>query len=631
MTFGGFGFAQFNKQDMSFITYTPQNSELNSNWVLSLTEDFEGNIILGHTEGISIFNPENKTFRHYRYKESDDNSISNNQVNHVMVAHDSAYWVATADGLNRFDRGTMKCTRYYKKDGLPSNNITGVVEDENGNLWISSSDGISKINAKTGRIKNYTLTDGLQGKSYIRNSCFSNLQGEIMFGGTNGFNIFYPDSLHDNTMIPPVVITGFSIFNKPVIINGPGSPLKQDISLAKKITLNHRQSVFSFEFVALDYTAPGQNQYAYKLEGFEDEWNYIGTMRTASYTNLNAGNYVFRVKGSNNDGVWNEEGVSLFIRIKPPFWKTWIFRIAVILILASVAYFFVKQRIDQVRHDKEILERKISEGEQVIHQKIAEVEHQREEIKERDRGGIEIRYMNEGIAKFSDIIVSAGNDVKKMSSGILSELVEYAGVAMGAVFVVNDENPQDIYLQMESSYALSRENNFTRCKPGEGYVGTCYTEKKTMMIADLPKGYVRLASGLGEVMPECIYLIPIQYSDTIQGVIEVASLQRLEDYKVKFMEKIAENVSSFISISKAKKQTEALLDQADIHRNELQAQEEELKQNLEEMMATQEEMRRREETWIAERTSFRNKEAEYHKELQKLKNELKKNTGRKNS
>ena len=213
--------------------------------------------------------------------------------------------------------------------------------------------------------------------------------------------------------------------------------------------------------------------------------------------------------------------------------------------------------------------------------------------------------------------------LKKCQHGILSELVDYVGIIMGAVFVVHKAHSEDIYLEMESSYALDREYLFTKCKPGEGYIGTCYNEKKTILITDIPKGYAKLSSGLGEIAPNFIYLIPLKYSDMVQGVIEVATLRQLEEYKVKFMEKIAENISSFISIAKAKKQTEILLEQADVQRNELQAQEEELKQNLEEMMATQEEMKRREETWIKEKTSLQNKEAEQLKELQKLKNELK--------
>jgi ligand-binding sensor domain-containing protein len=624
MCFGGLGFAEFHKSTRSFTTYTPDNSKLNSVWVLNLTEAYDGNIVLGHTNGFSLFNPENQTFENYSNKEKDSNSLSNNQINIILSGRDSALWIGSINGLNRFEPKTKKFTRYFEKDGLPNNNITGLVEDDHGYIWISTANGISKFDPKSKTFKNYKLTDGLQGKSYIRNSCNSSSRGEIMFGGTNGYNIFYPDSLHDNPSLPPVVITDFTIFNKPVIINGPKSPLTKDISQTKKLTLNYKQSVFSFEFVALDYTAPSQNQYAYKLDGFDEEWIYSGTKRTASYTNLNAGSYTFRVKGSNNDGKWNEEGVSLQIKVKPPIWKTWWFRIAVVLLIFYIIYAFFKQRMNQAKHDKEILEHKIKEGEALIQQKVDEVEKQTAELKERDKRELEIRFMNEGIAKFSNIIVSSGGDINKMSSSIISGLVSYVGIVMGAMYVVKNEDPNDIILELESSYAVARDNEIKQWKPGEGYVGTCYAERNTLIITNIPKGYAKLASGLGETIPDTIYLIPLKYSDTIQGVLEVASLKPLDDFKLKFLEKIAENITSFITIAKANKQTETLLIQADIQRNELQAQEEELKQNLEEMMATQDEMKRREEAWIKEKELLKSQEATHITELQKLKKELKK-------
>jgi len=623
MAFGGIGFAEFNKSAKTFKVYTMTNSKLPSQWVLNLVEDYSGNILLGHTNGFSIFNPETETFENFSNKEKEDNSLSNNQINMILPSRDSTLWIGTINGLNHYDPKNKKYTRYYEQNGLPNNNIAGLVEDDHGNIWIGTANGISKLNPETNTFKNYKLTDGLQGKSYIRNSCYKSSRGEILFGGTNGYNIFYPDSLHDNASLPPVVITDFMIFNKPVKINGPHSPLHKDISQTKQIVLTYKQSVFSFEFVALDYTAPSQNQYAYMLEGFENEWNYIGTKRTASYTNLDAGKYIFHVKGSNNDGKWNEEGVTLMIKVTPPFWKRWIFRIIVILLIFYFIYTVFQQRMKVAKRDKEILEQKLKEGEEVIQQKIKEVDKQTEELKERDKSELEIRFMNEGIAKFSNIIVSSGGDIHKMSSSIISGLVSYVGIVMGAMYVVkNDGN--DVVLEMESSYALARESEITNWKPGEGYVGTCYAEGNTILITNVPKGYAKLASGLGETLPNTIYLIPLKYSETIQGVLEVASLMKLDDYKLKFLEKIAENITSFITISKANKQTESLLMQADLQRNELQAQEEELKQNLEEMMATQDEMKRREEKWIKEKEMLKNQEALHLAELNKLKGELKK-------
>jgi ligand-binding sensor domain-containing protein len=629
MCFGGLGFAQFHKTTKTFTLYTQTNSKLPSIWILNLTEDFTGNIILGHTNGFSIFNPENETFDNYSNKEKDDNSLSNNQINIILSAHDSTLWIGTINGLNHFDPKNKKFYRYYEQNGLPNNNIAGLVEDDHGSVWISTANGISKFDPQSGTFKNYKLTDGLQGKSYIRNSCYKSSRGEVLFGGTNGYNIFYPDSLHDNPKLPPVVITDFTIFNKPVKINGPKSPLHQDISQTKQITLSYKQSVFSFEFVALDYTAPSQNQYAYMLEGFENEWNDVGTKRTASYTNLDAGNYTFKVKASNNDGRWNEEGVSLLIKVRPPFWKTWIFRIAVLLTLVYLVYFIFKQRMAQVKRDKEILEKKIKEGEDVIQQKIMEVEAQKEELKERDRKELEIRFMNEGIVKFSEIIASLGLDVKKMSVNIISELTHYVGGIMGTLYVVNNDDPEDIFLEMESAFSLDREDVYLKCKPGEGLVGTCYVEGKPILINNIPKGYARLASGLGQAIPSCIYLIPLKYSETVQGVVEIATFKPLEEYKVKFLEKISENITSFITISKANKKTKLLLDQADLQRNELQTQEEEMKQNLEEMLTTQDEMRRREDNWVKESRLLKDNEIKLLSEIKTLKEKLQQLKGKK--
>ena len=147
--------------------------------------------------------------------------------------------------------------------------------------------------------------------------------GEMYFGGVNGFNVFHPDEIVDNPNVPEIVITDFQIFNRPVSIAEEGSPLKKPVSESEAIALSHKETVFSFEFAALDYTAPEKNQFAYMMEGFDPDWNYVGTRRFANYTNLDPGRYVFRVKGSNNDGVWNEEGRSLAIVIHPPPWRTW--------------------------------------------------------------------------------------------------------------------------------------------------------------------------------------------------------------------------------------------------------------------------------------------------------------------
>jgi hypothetical protein len=188
---------------------------------------------------------------------------------------------------------------------------------------LSTNKGLSRFDPKTNIFSNYDVSDGLQSNEFEGGAYYKSRSGWMLFGGINGFNVFHPDSIKDNLYIPPVVMTDFQIFNKSPKIGGKGSPLRQHISETDELVLSHQQSVFSFEFAALDYTAPQRNQYAYKMEGFDESWRDVGSRRFATYTNLDPGEYVFHVKGSNNDGIWNEQGTSIKITIMPPWWRTW--------------------------------------------------------------------------------------------------------------------------------------------------------------------------------------------------------------------------------------------------------------------------------------------------------------------
>ena len=192
---------------------------------------------------------------------------------------------------------------------------------ELGRLWLSTQKGISRFDPQKGTFRNYDVSDGLQSNEFST-GCYQGPDGEMFFGGSNGFNAFFPENVRDNPYVPPVVITSFKIFNKPVPI-GAKSVLKKAIPYVDSLTLSYRDNIFSFEFAALSYANSHKNRYRYKLEGLEPGWNEVGSkQRLATYTNLDPGKYVFRVQGSNGDGVWNEEGVSLPIVITPPWWKT---------------------------------------------------------------------------------------------------------------------------------------------------------------------------------------------------------------------------------------------------------------------------------------------------------------------
>jgi len=289
------------------------------------------------------------TFIHYENNPNNPNSLSSNIVLSIHEDKSGVLWIGTGGGLNKLVPSESESSppifiRYREKDGLPNNKIYGILEDEHGNLWLSHNKGISRFNPRTETFRNYNVEDGLQSNEFNGGSYYKNQSGEMFFGGINGFNSFHPDKIRENSYVPPVVITDFQIFNKSISIGeraGGRLILEKSITETEEIELSHKDRVVSFEFAALHYASPDKNEYAYMMEGFEKNWNYAENRRFATYTNLPPGEYIFRVKGSNNDGVWNEEGTSLKITVNPPFWQTWWFRgfgIMVVLLSIVTAY-----------------------------------------------------------------------------------------------------------------------------------------------------------------------------------------------------------------------------------------------------------------------------------------------------
>jgi len=257
------------------------------------------------------------------------------------------------------DREKKTFTAFHKKDGLPGEQIFGILEDSHGNLWLSTNNGISRFEPDNKSFKNFGVDDGLQGKEFISNAACESRTGVMYFGGPNGFNEFYPDSIAEKKFDPPIVLTDFQLFNKAVKIAesaDDNSPLTQPITETKSITLPHSASVFSFGFASLNYTSNEKKQYAYILEGFDTEWNYVGTTHSVTYTNLDGGEYTFKVKGLNNQGEWSSKMATLSITITPPFWATWWFRIsAVFFFIGCFAAFFII-RMNIVKRQKQALQ-----------------------------------------------------------------------------------------------------------------------------------------------------------------------------------------------------------------------------------------------------------------------------------
>lgn len=295
-------------------------------------------------------------FKHYKNNVSNPNSISSNEVMVIIEDSKNNIWLGTnTAGVCIYRKEKDNFINFTTNNGLISNVVSGMVEDEKSNIWISTLKGLAKFDTKKHTFQNYVAADGVISNSFIENAVFKD--GEILFfGGDKGITFFDPDSIIDNVIKPFTAITEFQIFNQTVDIdkniNG-NIILPESISEIKKVELSHKESVFSIGFAALHFASPQKSRFAYKLNGFDNEWRYSDSKRQfETYTNLDPGEYLFEVKASNNDGLWNEQTASLKIIINPPFWATWWAYLFYISLLLGLVLLYV--RIKTVANEKEI-------------------------------------------------------------------------------------------------------------------------------------------------------------------------------------------------------------------------------------------------------------------------------------
>lgn len=383
------------------------STSLSSNSVWSMLEDNSGKLWLGtFGGGVSIFDRKQKKFTRLQNNPGDPASLLDDNIITLFMDSKSNIWFGTTKGLSGYDREKNTFKNYTEENGLANNFIFGILEDDRGNLWLSTNNGLSKFNPNLESFTNYYAVDGLQSNEFNQNAYAKDYRtGRLLFGGINGFNIFHPDSVRGNTFVPPVVFTYYLRYNtddeegKPIIEKG--------ISARDSILLTFKDNIVTLQFSALSYYNNSKNQYKYKLEGFNENWIQLGNNHTITFTNLSPDDYVLRVIGSNNDGVWNEEGASLFVEVLPPWWRTNFAYAAYMILFLGTLYglrrFEINRREQKTRMRENELRLKATEAEK----RAIEIENERKTKELEEARELQLSMLPRELPKLPHLEISA--------------------------------------------------------------------------------------------------------------------------------------------------------------------------------------------------------------------------------
>ncbi|MBN1117443.1 MAG: hypothetical protein JXA77_09580 [Bacteroidales bacterium] len=386
-----------------YVSNPLDTTTLTNNWTFDILADTNDDIWVAAAYGLSRVSNDG-TIRQYLHFQDDTNSLCNSFLNILYKDSKHRIWIGTIEGLNLYDRENDNFRQFSQANGYNFNgqNILGILEGSKGEIWISTNEGISRFEPETGEIHNFIRDDGFSSNEFLRNACYKTPQGELLFGNTLGIVKFFPDSIYKNLTIPPVYITSVKLFNHSIIGNNTKLAYgNKDFQKTRKITLDYESNVITFEYTALNYINSQKNNYAYMLEGFDKDWHYVGSKRDVTYTNLDPGNYIFRVKASNNDNVWNEEGAYLELIILPPFWKTILFRVIISLLVIGLMVLIIYLREHQVKVRNRLLEELVDKRTKELIMKsdlLAEKAHQ---VNQKNK---QLKELNEMKDRFFSII-----------------------------------------------------------------------------------------------------------------------------------------------------------------------------------------------------------------------------------
>ncbi|MBV6477629.1 MAG: hypothetical protein HGGPFJEG_00368 [Ignavibacteria bacterium] len=417
-----------------------------------LLKDRMGNLWIGtDVRGLNYLDLGKRKVINFTNNPGDKNTISENYVSCLCEDNDGNLWIGTINrGLNKFIRKTNSFKRFTTDNGLPDNTIRAIENDIKGNLWISTNNGISRFNIEKETFKNYENGDGLQSREFNDRSSFKTSDGILYFGSINGINFFNPDEIKDNPYLPGIALTDFKLFNKSVKNSANNPYLKKNITETELINLSYKESVISFEFASLIFNNVSKNKYAYKLEGFDKDWTYCGKIRFATYTSIAPGDYVFRVKGSNNDDLWSEDCASVSLSISPPYWKTWWFKMFGVLSAASITGLTYSRKLNKIRQEKKAQEefsRKLLESRENERKKISSGLHNtiaHDILITKNKAEIAMKNMNdpskmyEALKQISENTSTTLNDLRGITYNLHPHQLERLGLTKAIKSIINN-------------------------------------------------------------------------------------------------------------------------------------------------------------------------------------------------
>ncbi len=384
-----------------------------NNFGRTIFQDTKGNVWFGTITALNQFNLKTGDKNIYFFDEKSGSGI---MVNTIAEDASGQIWVGTSAGLFKIVNSKV-VESYTTEHGLPNNIVNGILVDQHNLLWISTTHGISKFDPTAKTFTNFDIDDGLLSDEFKPGAYFKSDNGQMFFGG-KGVNVFYPDSIRINPHIPTVLINGLKIFSRSIQIGAADSILRQAVSESKEITLKPEFNSFTLEYVALNLTASNKNQFAYMLEKFDKNWNMVGTQRFATFTNLDPGTYIFHVKGSNNDGVWNEQGASITIHILPNWWQTWWFKSMLAGALFLIAITISTIRTRNIRKLNSTLEFLVNQKTSELQEANSELRLHEEEIQKQN---VKLQHQHEELAAQNEELTQGQEEISSQRDQLANQ------------------------------------------------------------------------------------------------------------------------------------------------------------------------------------------------------------------